>query len=122
MNTGPVLLGVPVVFGVFALTLVGVALFHRRSLEVAAVGFAAILVVRLAAGFDWAAHLHEEAGKTLNLFGLLVGFALVADHFEKSRVPDRLPGWLPRGTAGAFVSAGCSCGSCPGCWTTSRPR
>ena len=44
----------PVAFILFAATLVGVALFARRSLEIAAAGLVAIALARLAGGgFDW---------------------------------------------------------------------
>ena len=94
----------PVTFVLFAATLVGVALFARRSLEVATAGLVAIAVARLVGGgFDWLALLEGQWSKLANLFGLLVGFALVADHFERSRLPERLPRLLPRGALGCFV-------------------
>ncbi|MES1165814.1 MAG: citrate transporter [Verrucomicrobiota bacterium] len=104
MSTQVTLFGIPVAFLFFGATLVGVALFARRSLEIAAAGFVAILVARLAGGgFDWVAHLQGQWSKLTNLFGLLVGFALVADHFEQSHLPERLPRLLPRGALGCFV-------------------
>jgi hypothetical protein len=40
--------------------------------------------VRVAfSAFDAAAHVVREAPKLLNLFGLLVGFAALADHFDE---------------------------------------
>jgi Na+/H+ antiporter NhaD/arsenite permease-like protein len=104
VSTELVLFGIPVVFLFFAATLAGVALFARRSLEVAAAGFVAIVVARLAGGhFDWLRVLEGQWSKLANLFGLLVGFALVADHFERSHLPERLPRLLPRGALGCFV-------------------
>ena len=38
-----------------------------------------------------------------NLFCLLMGFALLARHFEKSRVPEILPKFLPDDWKGAFL-------------------
>jgi Na+/H+ antiporter NhaD/arsenite permease-like protein len=38
-----------------------------------------------------------------NLLGLLLGFALLADHFERSKVPDVLPHVLPDDWKGPFV-------------------
>ena len=94
----------PVAFILFAATLVGVALFARRSLEIAAAGLVAIALARLAGGgFDWLALLEGQWSKLANLFGLLVGFALVADHFEQSHLPERLPRLLPPGALGCFV-------------------
>ena len=99
----PELLGVPVPFILFALTLLGVALFHRHTLAVALTGLASILTFSLAAGgLDLRAHLVHEWVTLANLFGLLVGFALLADHFERSNVPELLPRFLPDGWWGAF--------------------
>ncbi len=104
MSTQLTLVGIPVVFVLFAATLVGVGLFARRSLEIAAAGLLAVFVARLAGGgVDWLALLEGQWSKLANLFGLLVGFALVADHFEHSHLPDRLPRLLPRGALGCFV-------------------
>ncbi|HEX6723015.1 MAG TPA: citrate transporter, partial [Burkholderiaceae bacterium] len=87
-------LGIPVDFVLFALTLLGVAVFHHRTLEVALSGAAAITLYQLLfAGFKggpgWAglgAHAVHEWVTLANLLGLLLGFALLADHFERSRV------------------------------------
>jgi Na+/H+ antiporter NhaD/arsenite permease-like protein len=100
---GPTLLGIPFAFVLFALTLVGVAIFHRHTLRVALVGLAAITAYKLTfttfAGVPGIAglltHLAHEWVVVTNLFGLLVGFALLADHFEKSHVPGLLPTVLP---------------------------
>ncbi len=91
-------------FGIFAATLVAVMLFHRRSLECAALGLALIFAVRLGfTQFDLGQHLREEWVGLANLFGLLVGFPLLADHVQDSRLPAALPRVLPRGTAGCFA-------------------
>src|SRR6185369_3954038 len=47
-------------------------------------------------------HLRHEWVKLANLFGLLVGFTLLADHFERSELPALLPRLLPRGARGCF--------------------
>ena len=56
---GPALFGIPVEFILFALTLLGVALFHHHTLRVALTGLAAILAYKFVfvgfrhgAGFD----------------------------------------------------------------------
>jgi len=46
--------------------------------------------------------LHEWVILT-NLLGLLLGFALLSDHFEKSKVPAMLPRFLPDDWKGGFV-------------------
>jgi Na+/H+ antiporter NhaD/arsenite permease-like protein len=107
---GRALLGgaVPYEFVAFALTLLGVAAFHRRALEVAVGGAAFVAVFKTLAvpGFDVVSHLGHEAPVLGNLVGLLLGFALLADHFERSGVPHRIPGILPRGAPGAFTLLG----------------
>jgi Na+/H+ antiporter NhaD/arsenite permease-like protein len=95
---------VPVVFLLFGATLLGVLAFHRRSLEVSLVGLALIVAARVGLShFDLARHLSHEWVKLVNLFGLLVGFALLADHFERSRLATLLPRLLPRGPLGCFT-------------------
>jgi len=104
LAAAPLVHGFPVVFAVFAGILVGILLFHRRSLEIALGGLGVILTLRL--GFSdlrLANHLAEEWVKLVNLFGLLVGFTLLADHFERSQVPAQLPRLLPRGAWGCFA-------------------
>jgi Na+/H+ antiporter NhaD/arsenite permease-like protein len=94
---------VPVEFIFFGLTLLGVAVFHRHTLIVALAGLGVITAHKwLVTGFHgqpgflgllW--HLEEEWVIVTNLFLLLVGFALLARHFEESRLPQRLPRYLP---------------------------
>jgi Na+/H+ antiporter NhaD/arsenite permease-like protein len=105
------LLGVPLDFVLFALTLAGVALFHRHTLQVALIGLAAIVAYKLGfAGFrtgpglgGLALHMAHEWVILTNLLGLLLGFALLSNHFEKSRVPDVLPHFLPDDWKGGFL-------------------
>jgi Na+/H+ antiporter NhaD/arsenite permease-like protein len=102
---------VPVDFILFALTLLGVALFHRYTLQVALTGLAVITLYKLAfTGFKegaglagLAGHLAHEWVILTNLFLLLMGFALLSRHFEKSRVPVMLPRFLPTDWRGAFI-------------------
>src|SRR4051812_24126317 len=46
--------------------------------------------------------LHHEWVTLGNLLGLLLGFALLADHFERSRITDLLPRILPDDWKGGF--------------------
>jgi Na+/H+ antiporter NhaD/arsenite permease-like protein len=104
-------LGIPFDFVLFALTLLGVAMFHARTLEVALTGAVVITLYQLLfTGFKagagvagLAGHFAHEWVTLANLLGLLLGFALLADHFEKSRVPEVLPHWLPDDWKGGFV-------------------
>src|SRR5262245_25604827 len=104
------LYGISIDFILFALTLLGVALFHHHTLPVALAGLAAITIYKLGfTGFKegdglhgLAAHLTHEAVVLSNLFLLLMGFALLSRHFEKSRVPDEMPRFLPDDWKGGF--------------------
>jgi Na+/H+ antiporter NhaD/arsenite permease-like protein len=103
--------GIPVDFILFALTLLGVALFHHHTLGVALSGLAAIVVYKLAfTGFNTgsglgglALHMQHEWVILANLFLLLMGFALLSRHFERSRIPDEMPAYLPDDWKGGFV-------------------
>ena len=104
-------LGVPLAFVLFGLMLAGVALFHDYPLQVALTGLAVIVAYKLAVtGFDTgsgltglALHLGHEWVMLANLLGLLLGFALLAQHFEDSHAPTQLPKILPSGWQGAFL-------------------
>ena len=105
------LFGIPVDFILFALTLLGVALFHHKTLQVALTGLAAIVLYKLLfTGFKTGAgmtglalHMQHEAVILSNLFLLLMGFALLSRHFENSRVPDEMPAFLPDGWQGGLA-------------------
>jgi Na+/H+ antiporter NhaD/arsenite permease-like protein len=104
------LFGIPVDFILFALTLLGVALFHHHTLKVALIGLAAITLHKLLfTGFAHGAgvpglmtHLAHEWVILANLLGLLLGFALLSKHFEESRIPALLPNYLPDDWKGGF--------------------
>jgi len=105
------LFGIPVDFILFALTLLGVALLHNHTLAVALTGLAAITLYKVAfTGFKFGVglsglglHMQHEWVILANLFLLLMGFALLSRHFEKSRIPDEMPAFLPDDWKGAFV-------------------
>lgn len=94
-------------FVLFALTLVGVALFHKQTMWVALTGMTLILIYKLvfndpADPFQLFHHLGEEGRTLINLMGLLLGFAILSKQFEESHVPDLLPNYLSSGWFGAF--------------------
>ena len=103
--------GIPFEFVLFAATLAGVALFHRHTLNVALAGLAAIILYKLVfTGFatgrglaGLGAHMLHEWVILINLLGLLLGFALLSNHFERSKVPEILPHFLPDDWKGGFV-------------------
>ncbi|MFL6836237.1 MAG: citrate transporter [Bradyrhizobium sp.] len=104
-------LGIPVDFILFALTLLGVALFHHHTLPVGLTGLAAITLYKLVfTGFKYGVglaglgeHLAHEWVILANLFLLLMGFALLSRHFEESRIPDEMPALLPDDWKGGVV-------------------
>jgi Na+/H+ antiporter NhaD/arsenite permease-like protein len=107
----PALGGIPVDFVLFAITLLGVAVFHHYTLQVALAGLATISGYKLIfTGFKdgpglggLLSHLHHEWVILTNLLCLLVGFALLSNHFEKSHAPQVLPRFLPDDWKGCFV-------------------
>ena len=110
--TEPILLfGVPFDFILFATTLLGIALFHRHTLQIALGGLLAITAYKLSiTGFKDGAglgglliHLSHEFSLLANLFLLLMGFALLSRHFEESAIPDEMPALLPDGWKGGLV-------------------
>ncbi len=110
-GNAPSVAGIPLDFILFALTLVGVALFHHHTLRVAVTGLLVITAYKLLfSPFNGVsgvpgliALLGHEWVTVANLFGLLLGFALLSRHFEESRLPALLPRFLPDDWKGGFV-------------------
>lgn len=102
--------GIPVDFILFALTLLGVALFHHHTLYVALTGLVVITLYKLLFGVFGTVPgvaglmglLAHEWVTLANLLGLLLGFALLSDHFERSEIPALLPRFLPDDWKGGF--------------------
>ena len=102
---------IAVEFILFALVLLGVALLHDHTLKVGVTGAVTIALYKILfspfrtgaglAGFGL--HLEHEWVILTNLLMLLVGFALLARHFEESEVPAVLPRFLPDDWKGGFV-------------------
>lgn len=117
----PALFNIRLEFILFGLTLLGVAFFHKKTLQVALIGLALILAFKFIfdPGFNLLEHLfghnsfkeqvlhsHMRQGEwtiLLNLLGLLVGFAILSKHFEESEVPDWLPKLLPDNWKGPLL-------------------
>ena len=107
VSLGPV----PLDFLFFACVLLGVALFHNQTFNVAVGGLVVITLYKLAVtgfkpgpGFEGLLlHLGHEWVTLANLLGLLLGFALLSKHFEDSKVPEILPNYLPDDWKGGFV-------------------
>ncbi len=109
--SGPAIAGIPIEFILFALTLLGVALFHNQTFYVALTGVLAVALYKITVtGFKFGSgvgglvgHLGHEWVTLANLFALLMGFAILARHFEKSHVPVILPKYLPDDWKGPFA-------------------
>ena len=94
----PSVAGIPIDFLLFAAVLAGVALFHHHTLRVALIGLAVITLYKLlfspfhgVAGLPGLLSLLGHEWVTIaNLFGLLLGFALLSKHFEESNVPAKI--------------------------------
>jgi Na+/H+ antiporter NhaD/arsenite permease-like protein len=98
-------------FILFGLTLLGVAIFHKKTMIVALIGLSGVLIFKYIFDpeFNFFHHItgHDsfegEWRILLNLMGLLLGFAILAKHFEESRVPEILPKYLPDDWKGGLV-------------------
>ena len=120
-NAVPSLFGIRIEFILFALVLLGVAIFHNKTFYVAIIGLIAILTFKFIfdGGFDFVHHIigsnpffeqiidkHSRQGEwsiLLNLFGLLIGFAILSKIFEESGIPEILPKYLPDDWKGPFM-------------------
>lgn len=104
-DLGIQIFGIPAEFFLFGLTLLGVALYHEKTLEVAVSGLTAIVILKLFTdkAFSPVSHMQHEASILINLLGLLLGFAVLAKQFESSNVPEIIPKILPVGILGPFV-------------------
>ncbi len=109
----PSINGIRIEFILFAMTLIGVAVFHKHTFWVAVTGLVLILLYKIifVSAYPFADHFFGENsiieqltnkdmrqgewGILLNLLGLLLGFALLAKIFEESGIPDILPRYLP---------------------------
>jgi Na+/H+ antiporter NhaD/arsenite permease-like protein len=91
-------------FGMFAATLLGIAMFHKLALKIALAGLGCVLLTRVTlTDFHVGHHLAHEWMTIVNLGGLLLGFAVLANYFEKSHLPAKLTEILPGGRLGAFT-------------------
>ncbi len=96
---------IPFEFVIFAATLAGVAFFHHHNLRIAIWGLIVVIAYKLivAQDVDLIDHFIHEWRLVANLLGLLVGFEILADHFKRSKLAERLPSLLPDDWKGGFV-------------------
>ena len=94
--------------------LLGVAILHERPLLAAAPGLLAIVSYQFfASSFPsgpglsgLGTHVSHEWVTWANVLLVLVGFALLANQFERSNLPDALPSVLPDNWTGGFALLG----------------
>jgi Na+/H+ antiporter NhaD/arsenite permease-like protein len=111
---GPAVAGIPLEFILFAVVLGMIAFSHASTMATALWGALAITVYKVlfspyAEGAGMAGllgHARAEWVGLANLLALLLGFALLARHFESSGIPDKLPDYLPDGWTGPLVLLG----------------
>ena len=92
-------MGIPIEFILFGLMLLAIAQFHKRALAISVVGLIAIISYEASfsafptgTGIDaLLAHFAHEWVTVANLLLLLIGFELLASHFELSNISDHLP-------------------------------
>jgi Na+/H+ antiporter NhaD/arsenite permease-like protein len=105
------MLGLPTEFLIFGAMLLGVAVLHAHALRVAVTGFFALCAHSLLFGefrggqavAALTLHFSHEAAMLANLFALLLGFAVLARHFEATGISHALPRVLPDGWRGGLA-------------------
>jgi hypothetical protein len=69
----------PLEYLIFGLLLVGIALFHHRTFDVAVAGTVVLIIYKVFwTEINLVEHLAHEWHLLVNLLGLLLGFALLA--------------------------------------------
>jgi Na+/H+ antiporter NhaD/arsenite permease-like protein len=105
-------LSIPGEFFIFAVTLIAVGLFHRHTLAAAASGLLAVVSYRLmmlggAEWLHWIGSVATHEWSTLaNIVLVLLGFAVMANHFERSQLAEALPRVLPNNWTGGLSLLG----------------
>jgi len=107
----PLIFGIRLEFAIFALTLIGVAVFHNKTMFVALGGLLSLLILKylFLPDYSFVEHISgtsDQEGEwrtLLNLTGLLFGFGILAKIFEESGIPDKLPAILPNDWKGGFL-------------------
>ncbi|HJV85417.1 MAG TPA: citrate transporter [Noviherbaspirillum sp.] len=109
--SGPVVASIPVEFILFAAVLFFIAFVHVNTMVTAVTGAIIISAYKIlfspfseGTGISGlAAHFGHEWVILGNLLALLLGFALLAKHFERSEIPAVLPNYMPDDWKGGFV-------------------
>jgi Na+/H+ antiporter NhaD/arsenite permease-like protein len=107
----PAISGIRIEFILFGFTLTGIAIFQKHTLRVAIIGLILVLLIKyiFVPDFSLLQHVIGNSSKDgewrilLNLMGLLLGFSILAKHFEESKLPEIIPNYLPNDWKGGFV-------------------
>lgn len=97
---------------IFALTLVAVAIFYKRTTDAAIIGTAILVIFKLVAAPDFTLMTLKSPQyittylDLINLTGMLLGFGILADNFAKSNLPSKIPLFLPNNVFGAVSLLG----------------
>jgi Na+/H+ antiporter NhaD/arsenite permease-like protein len=100
---------IPLEFVIFGVTLLGVALFHHHTLAVAVTGLVAAVLLQYARNQSVSGivdHFAHEWVILTNLLLLLLGFAILSNQFERSKLPEAIPSRLPPGWWGGVSLLG----------------
>ncbi len=110
-----------VLFILFGMILIGIAFNHKNAFYYSVFGALTILLFKewMSSDFHLLEHLFGENSFLLqlkskelrqgewpillNLFGLLLGFSILAKFFEDSEIPSLIPNYLPGNWAGPFM-------------------
>lgn len=93
----------PIEFIIFSITLIGIAFFHKHTLLIAFGGLITLIAYKfLFTSFPFTHHLIQEFPGLINILGLLLGFAILENYFDRSKVPHLLPDYLPDDWKGGF--------------------
>jgi Na+/H+ antiporter NhaD/arsenite permease-like protein len=98
-------LGLPLEFFLFGFTLIGVAIFHQKALWISLAGLMGMIAYKfIPLGFEsLTEHFVHEWVSLVNLMMLLVGFAILARHFEQSNLPHVISKLLPKHWTGGVA-------------------
>lgn len=94
---------------IFSLTLVCIAIFYKRTTDVAIIGTTILVLFKLFVDPEFTLktlsdeqYIHTYLD-LINLTGMLLGFNILADNFAKSNLPYKIPKILPNNMFGGII-------------------
>ena len=93
----------------FAAMLISVAIFYKRTTDVAIIGTTLIIIYKLIFVDDFFLSTLSNSEfctqylELINLAGMLMGFNILADNFERSGLTERIPKFLPHNYLSGFI-------------------